>query len=78
MKKRNNVNRQEFHFKAKIFVYNADNTFQKMVPYHGVDSRGNKLEQFHAFLQKQFPGVHHVNYYGGISKRFQFQHRFIK
>jgi hypothetical protein len=48
------------------------------VKYHNIKRSTRALEKFVAFLQSKFQNVYHVNYYGGVSKRFLHQQKVDK
>jgi hypothetical protein len=62
-------------WRAKVFVYFPDGSFQKMIVYHNIATTDKHIEQFENMLRRQFPGLHHVNYYDERTKDFKKQTR---
>ena len=43
------------------------------VKYRNIQKASTTRERFEKFLKSKFSNVYHVNYYGGVSKKFLFQ-----
>jgi hypothetical protein len=48
------------------------------VKYRKIKDANATRERFEKFLKSKFSNVYHVNYYGGVSKRFLFQQKLDK
>lgn len=68
---------KSYLWKARIFIYDANGEFHKMVTYHNIDTRyKNWQDKLEEHCKKEFAGLHHINYYGGVPAEFKFQSKF--